>query len=277
MTHDRRTLRVRLLPAALTLAGTSLFAVGCAVEEPQQSAPATVVASHDAPGDTAPRADSSPDLGLAALGRYHRYRDGVAWRIGPDGVEVETGPPPADEKKRAEIIDRVWRDYGTLIVDASARHGVPAELLVAIIVEESSGRPQVFLREPGYVSDAKTPHKLTVGLTGVLLSTARSVMDNPRIDRHWLYNPANAIEVSARYVAMQYPITGYDVPKVAAAYNAGKIYYDGSEGNRWKMLTYPKGSSEFIDNFVTSFNMATAYLADGRAPAQSFAAAMGGD
>jgi hypothetical protein len=40
------------------------------------------------------------------------------------------------------------------------------------------------------------------------------------------------------------------------------------------MLTYPKGSSRFIDNFVTSFNMATAYLKDGRAPARSFAALM---
>ena len=83
---------------------------------------------------------------------------------------------------------------------------------------------------------------------------------------------ANAIDVSARYVAEQYSITGYDVPKVAAAYNAGAIYYNGSKSNRWKMLTHPKGSSEYIDNFVASFNMATAFLADGRAPAQSFAA-----
>jgi soluble lytic murein transglycosylase-like protein len=115
---------------------------------------------------------------------------------------------------------------------------------------------------------------ITVGLTGVLLSTARIVMKNPRIDRRWLYDPANAIDVSARYVAQQYSITGYDVPKVAAAYNAGGIYYDASATNRWKMLTYPKGSSKFIDNFVTSFNMATAYLGNGRAPARSFAAAL---
>lgn len=269
MTAEPMNLRSGLLGAALALIGTSLVAMGCAT---QPEEPATVVASSQAPAAGA--REVAHDLDLQALGTYHRYRDGVAWRLGAKGVEVESGTPRGDGKNRPEIIERVWRDYGTLISDASARHGVPAELLVAIIVEESSGRPEVFLREPGYVSDARTPHKITIGLTGVLLSTARAVMKNPRIDRRWLYNPANAIEVAARYVAQQYSITGYDVPKVAAAYNAGDIYYDGSKTNRWKMLTYPKGSPEFIDNFVASFNMATAYLADGRAPARSFAAVM---
>jgi soluble lytic murein transglycosylase-like protein len=275
MTDDRRPPRFGLLPAALALAGVSLVAVGCALE-PADSPGTAVVASHSAApaAGAAADAEAAHAFDLQALGTYRRYRNGVAWRLGPKGVEVETGAPPADKKSRAEIIDRVWRDYGALITEASQRHGVPAELMIAIIVEESSGRPQVFLREPGYVSDGKTPHKITVGLTGVLLSTARIVMKNPRIDRRWLYDPANAIDVSARYVAQQYSITGYDVPKVAAAYNAGGIYYDASATNRWKMLTYPKGSSEFIDNFVTSFNMATAYLRDGRAPARSFAAAM---
>ena len=274
MTDDRRPSRFRLLPAALALAGVSVVAVGCALE-PEGSPGAALVASRGA-APPAGAAETEPAHGfdLQALGTYRRYRDGVAWRLGPKGVEVETGALPPDAKRRPEIIDRIWRDYGTLIADASARHGVPAELMIAIIVEESSGRPEVFLREPGYVSDGKTPHKITVGLTGVLLSTARIVMKNPRIDRRWLYDPANAIDVSARYVAQQYSITGYDVPKVAAAYNAGGIYHDASATNRWKMLTYPKGSSEFIDNFVNSFNMATAYLGNGRAPARSFAAAM---
>ena len=77
-------------------------------------------------------------VGLACAGTV---RAQVYTRLGPNGVEVETGTPRGDKKKRPEIIERVWRDYGTLISDASARHGVPAELLVAIIVEESSGRP----------------------------------------------------------------------------------------------------------------------------------------
>ena len=255
--------------SALALTGVGVIAVGCAL---QPDDTATVVASHNEAPASGAAAAAAQGIDLQALGTYHRFRDGVAWRLGPQGVEVETGKPPADKKKRAEIIDRVWRDYGTLIQDASERHGVPAELMIAIIVEESSGRPKVSHREPGYVSDAKTPDKVTLGLTGVLLGTARKVMKNPRIDRGWVYQPANAIEVAARYVAEQYSITGYDVPKVAAAYNAGALYYNGSPKNRWKMLTHPKGSSEYIDNFVTSFNMATAYLADGRAPARSFAA-----
>lgn len=274
MTRSHRIGSLAWTLRALALGGVALLASGCTdqpggpsglTDQPPQSAAASVVAAPTGPA-------IAHAIDVEALGTYHRFRDGVAWRLAPSGVEVESGPPPADKKRRAEIIDRIWRDYGTLIQDASARHGVPAEILMAIIVEESSGRPQVFLHEPGYVSDNKTPHKITIGLTGVLLSTARFVMKNPRINRQWLYDPANAIEVTARYVAEQYSITGYDVPKVAAAYNAGGIYYDASATNRWKMLTYPKGSSRFIDNFVTSFNMATAYLADGRAPAQSFAA-----
>lgn len=264
----------RWLPSALALAAVGLVMVGCALDGEDAGRPAggATDAAGVPPGGAV--AAIGPAIDLQTLGAYHRYQDGIAWRLGPAGVEVEKGRVPADKKKRAEIIDRVWRDYGTFIADASTRYGVPAELMIAIIVEESSGRPQVFLHEPGYVSDARTPDKITVGLTGLLLSTARKVTGNPAVDRRWLYDPANAIDVSARYVAQQYQLTGYDVPKVAAAYNAGGLYHDPSPGNRWKMLSYPKGSSRFIDNFVTSFNMATAYLKDGRAPARSFASLM---
>ena len=256
------------LRSALVLSGLAVLAVGCAMDTDEK---ANVAASQSAAPASGSAAMANA-IDLQALGTYHRYRDGVAWRLGSQGVEVQGGTPPGDKKKRAQIIDVVWRDYGTLIQGASARYNVPAELLIAIIVEESSGRPTAWHREPGYISDAKTPHKITLGLTGVLLGTAQKVMKNPRIDRAWVFQPANAIDVSARYVAEQYSITGYDVPKVAAAYNAGDIYYNGSPNNRWKMLTHPKGSPEYIDNFVASFNMATAFLANGRAPAQSFAA-----
>lgn len=273
MTPARRNRPFGLLRNALALAGVGIVAAGCALEPDSGAGPAGRATDSTATAAGAVAgANVAHAVDLQALGTYHSYRDGIAWRLGSNGVEIEHGKVPADAKRRAVIIDRVWRDYGTLIADAAQRHGVPAEIMIAIIVEELSGRPQVFLHEPGYISDAKTPHKITIGLTGVLLSTARVVMKDPRIDRRWLYDPANAIEVSARYVAQQYALTGYDVPKVAAAYNAGGLYYDAGAGNRWKMLTFPKGQSRFIDNFVTSFNMATAYLRDGRAPARSFAA-----
>lgn len=262
-----------MLPNALALSALGLVMAGCALEGgdwPLWGEPSGDIA----PARATTVSPAAPSVDLQALGTFHRYQDGIAWRLGPAGVEVEKGHVPADKKKRAEIIDRIWRDYGTLITEASTRYGVPAELMIAIIVEESSGRPQVFLREPGYISDARTPDKITIGLTGLLLSTARKVTGNAAIDRRWLYDPANAIDVSARYVAQQYQLTGYDVPKVAAAYNAGGLYHDPSPGNRWKMLTYPKGSSRFIDNFVTSFNMATAYLRGHRAPPGSFATAL---
>jgi hypothetical protein len=265
----------RWLPSAVALAALALIVVGCALEGDNAGGPSGSAADAVGVSPASAGAAVAPAIDFAALGAFHRYQNGIAWRLGPSGVEIEKGHLPADKKKRGEIIDRVWRDYGRLIADASMRHGVPAELMIAIIVEESSGRPQVFLHEPGYVSDAKTPDKITIGLTGLLLSTARAVTGNPAVDRRWLYDPANAIDTSARYVAQQYSLTGYDVPKVAAAYNAGGLYHDPSPGNRWKMLTFPKGSSRFIDNFVTSFNMATAYLKSGdRAPARSFAALM---
>lgn len=48
----------------------------------------------------------------------------------------------------------------------------------------------------------------------------------------------------------QHQATGYDPPKVAAAYNAGGVYYESATTNRWKMRCYPLKTGKHIDKFT---------------------------
>lgn len=77
--------------------------------------------------------------------------------------------------------------------DASTEYGVPVELLMACALTESAAKnPETCVREePGYVSDDKTPARISAGLCQLLISTARSIMKDPKIDRAWLLNPLN--------------------------------------------------------------------------------------
>ncbi len=44
--------------------------------------------------------------------------------------------------------------------------------------------------------------------------------------------------------------TRFDAPLVAAAYNAGGIYYNAASSNRWRLRQYPLGTSKHVDRFV---------------------------
>ncbi len=108
--------------------------------------------------------------------------------------------------------------------------------------------------EPGYVSDQANPDKVSPGLMQTLISTARQVLADPSIDRHWLFEPGNAIRAGTAYITSQWKVTNLDPPKVACAYNSGGVYYNGSSANCWKMRQYPIGTQEHADRFVKWFN-----------------------
>lgn len=122
---------------------------------------------------------------------------------------------------RIGLVAPTWRRYGHLISAAAQRHGVPAELILATIVDESGGNARAVATNPGYVSDAATPDRVSIGLGQLLISSARRLLPGRPIDRAALFDPATSIDLVARYHARFYKGTGFDPALVAWAYLTG--------------------------------------------------------
>lgn len=138
----------------------------------------------------------------------------------------------APVRYRIALIAPTWQRYGHLIAGAAQRHGVPAELILATIVDESGGNTRAVATNPGYVSDAATPDRVSVGLGQLLISSARRLSPERRIDRAALFDPAVSIELVARYHARFYKGTGFEPQLVAAAYLSGRAPVLRA-GQRW--------------------------------------------
>jgi hypothetical protein len=130
---------------------------------------------------------------------------------------------------------------------------VPAELLMACSLTEAvDPHPETCERkEPGYVSDAKTPHRISIGFCQLLISTARAAINDPQIGRDWLLDPANSLRACAAYMKTQAKSTGFDPVYAACAYNAGGLY---ANPNRWGLRQFPLGTSKHADRFVAYFH-----------------------
>lgn len=214
-------------------------------------------------------------LEIGRLTRWQSFRNSVSWRLTANGILTDRGPVRISPRQRYRLktVRVAWRKYGGLIRAAARRYRVPAELFVAIIVNESALDPRARQIYRGYVSDAKTPDRISVGLGGILISTARYMLRDPSIDRAWLEKPANNIRMIGIYLNRQYRLTGFDPPKVAAAYNAGGLYRQNGRKNRWKLRNYPIGRSVYIDLFVAVLDETIRYLArHPYRPRESFAA-----
>ncbi len=214
-------------------------------------------------------------LEIGRLTHWQSFRNSVPWRLTADGIVTRRGPVRISrrEQYRLKSVPTAWRKYGSLIRAAARRYRVPAELFLTIIVNESALNPRAFQTYRGYISDRETPDRISVGLGGVLISTARFMLRNPSIDRAWLENPANNIRMIGIYLNRQYRLTRFDPPKVAAAYNAGGLYRQNGRKNRWKLRNHPIGRSVYIDLFVAVFDESMRYLATLRhRPRESFAA-----
>jgi Transglycosylase SLT domain len=196
-----------------------------------------------------------------ALLASHGFRDSVTWCVTPKGVLVagKLERTPGDPN----TVTHVWETYHDAINAAGKKFGVPAQLIIATICTESNppGNALSIRTEPGFKSDALTPHLVSPGLMQTLISTARSALRNPNINRTWLLKPANSIMAGTAVIKEGAPATNLDPPKVAAAYNAGSLKFNASPNNRWRMLQFPIGTSEHVDRFVKWFNDACAALA----------------
>jgi soluble lytic murein transglycosylase-like protein len=170
---------------------------------------------------------------------------------------------------RIGLIAPTWQRYGHLIAAAAQRHAVPAEIILATIVDESGGKPGAIATNPGYVSDAATPSKISVGLGQMLISSARAIAPERRWDRASLSDPALAIDLVARYHARFYRQTGFDPRLVAWTYLTGTAP-SLRAGQSW----YPR-NHEHAARYTAVFEASVAHLAQQpNRPAVSFAALM---
>jgi hypothetical protein len=139
---------------------------------------------------------------------------------------------------------------------------------VAIICNESAGGvadlDQVLTarrEEPGYVSEHATPDRVSIGCCQTLLSTARSALLRPALTALDLTIPETSLLAAAATIGRQQRLTGFDPVLVAAAYNAGSLYMEAVEKNRWGLRCFPLNTGQYIDRFVLWYNDAVAVLA----------------
>jgi soluble lytic murein transglycosylase-like protein len=181
---------------------------------------------------------------------------GVTWKLGGQGLWID-GKRPVGTPGKPVTMGRIVEKYGKIVSFWSQEYSVPEELIYATIATETSGDPLSVREEPGYTSDAETPHRISAGLMQTLISTAAAALKAEQPDvvitREWLLDPNNSIQAGTCYIRRQYSKTGFHAPMVAAAYNAGSIIYDGGT-NRWCMRCYPLGTGAHIDRFVLWFN-----------------------
>jgi len=103
-------------------------------------------------------------------------------------------------------------DFSPIVDAASARHGVPAEIINAIIQTESSGRPRAV--NPELASGGgKNP---STGLMQLRRTTAQALGYDPKN----LFDPEVNINAGTEYLAKQFRRYG-DWLSAIAAYNAG--------------------------------------------------------
>jgi hypothetical protein len=199
---------------------------------------------------------------LDALKTPHQhYKDGCVWSLTADGVSVQDGgdQPSASEKTlAANVLQRFAQPLASVL--SAQLTNVPIELAVACICAESNGNPTALRREPGCDTNnpERTPSRVSLGLMQTLLSTARTALGDPTLPLQSLADPHTSIAAGAAYIFMQSRQTKFDPPLVAAAYNAGGLYYEGTPANRWRLRQYPIGTPNHVNRFIRYFNGAFA-------------------
>lgn len=197
-----------------------------------------------------------------SLGSFHMAFDGDwSWSIAKANDDSAGVFLKHDDKVKGPMrtsgqpltATRIWVNFGEEIKLWSRHYQVPVELIIATIATETGGDKKARREEPGWISDKKTPHRVSVGLTQTLISSARAALNESAIDAKWLEIPSNAIKAGTAFIANQKKKTGFDPALVAAAYNAGGVYQNNGEDNKFKLRCYPIGTDHHVDRFCKFF------------------------
>lgn len=208
---------------------------------------------------------------LPALTAWHGPPLGAGrlrWRLVRGGVEVEGEGPPRRHPS-ARTAAAAWARHRAPLEAAARETGVPVDLLLATALTETAGRAEAVREEPGFVSDAATPHRVSAGLMQTLISTAREALADPTLDRARLLDPATSARAGAAFLLRQATRgrqpTGYDPPLAAIAYNAGSLRPASADAS-WGMVQTRRGEGWHADAFCAFLGDAHALFARGEAP-----------
>ena len=188
----------------------------------------------------------------------------ISWQVDGDGlVALADGRRPMGSRIFArscfeQYSDSFRRWASAYSVDLNIAH------LVATAITESGCSQVAGL---GSVDDKSTGIMQVTGYTCVSLlkkyggrkMTERECMEKMAME------PDFSVELGAGYIAQpsQIKLTALDPPKVAAAYNAGGVYFD--RRNPWGM----RCTGNHIDRFVAAYNSYVAFQKDERAGRRS--------
>lgn len=213
-----------------------------AAEAPAAAARALPLVDEDRLSD---RSRDAFGVSVMRLLEPHTLRGGAVWQLTPDGLVVDGRLDRT--RGRLVTVPRVWRDFGDAIQAAASEFQVPVELIVATLCTESGGDVNVPSRR-------ESRGRMSVGVMQTLIGTAREALPGEEINEHTLRSPATSIRAGTAYIRQQRGHTGFDPPLVACAYNAGGLYPENSEINRWRLRQYPIGTAAHADRFVQWFN-----------------------
>lgn len=197
---------------------------------------------------------------LPALLAWHGAPVGPSqrrWRLTRQGIEIEGEAEPR-RSALPRIATACWAQHQAPLEAAARRFGVPVELLLATACTESGGRADAVREEPGFTSDAATPHRVSPGLMQTLISSAREALADPMLDRARLLDPAISAMAGAAFIARQSRVTGFDPPLVAIAYNAGSLRPARDALNPWGLVQTRRG------NGLWHADIFCAFMADAR-------------
>ena len=124
--------------------------------------------------------------------------------------------------------------------------------------------PRSCREEPGYISDEKTPNKVSPGLLQTLISTAREVADRyslypgELLGREDLMIAERSLVCGAAYMKFQVDrreddeagFLNWDPVLLCASYNAGSVR--STTRNNWHLLTY--GGNARLEKFIAYYN-----------------------
>lgn len=176
------------------------------------------------------------------------------WRLSRAGIEVQDEAGPRRTPGEPRLAAACWARHGAAMAEAARRFGVPVELLLATALTESGGNAAAIREEPGFTSDAETPHRVSPGLMQTLISTAREVLGDATLDRARLLDPVTSIAAGAAMIRRQATggrtPTGFDPPLVAIAYNAGSLRPSRDATDPWGLVQTRRGSGAWhADSF----------------------------
>jgi len=166
----------------------------------------------------------------------------------PDGlIDVEGEGTPAFEPGSVQFqqLAQTWANWSGLILDASARYGIPPAWILAIMTVETG----LWSDDPADQA-TKVSYAGARGLMQIMPATARLFNADPAD----MFEPAANIDVGTRLLVELRDRRNGQLPEMAAGYNSGSICSPGK--NRWNLAM----AGDYAGNVIRGNNAAVLYL-----------------